>query len=212
MKTILMANKKGGVGKTTIALLLVEYCNHKHIPVAITDTDSNKSFFNWSRYCQEEGRPVVCDEKDAAVHIIDTAGADGAATHFLRSADVIVCPFKANFADTDVVLVWFDTLNAKHQEKFVFVPNMRGLAGEQGRIIEDVQQQINETQKGRLLVDCGLRNRDAVYPDVVKGQPTNFFEITKDDLQAHQWKSFSNAQNEAAKLCEQILKIAGVMS
>lgn len=199
MKTIAFANGKGGVGKSTLAALLVEYLDNKEIPVGLTDADPNQTTQTWIHYCREEGRELLDDKP--LVTVVDTSGTSGAALNWIRKADLIVCPVRGNFADLDLVATWFDSLHPKLQGKFVFIPNMLGRASEQKRGIEDLQALISDAGCGVVLDDCGLKTRDAIYPDLLKGSPINFFK------QGSKWRA---AKQEATRLCSRLVELAGV--
>ncbi len=108
---------------------------------------------------------------------------------------------KANFADLDLVATWFDSLHPKYQKRFVFIPNMLGRASEQKRGIEDLQALVDEVGSGTVLMDCGLKTRDAIYPDLLKGNPTNFFK------QGSKWRT---AKQESSQLCERLVAMVEV--
>lgn len=200
MKTITFANGKGGVGKSTLATLLIEYLNHKEIPVELTDTDPNQTTQTWANNCKGEGRVVLSE--NAKVQVIDCAGTSGSALKWMKNSDLIVCPFKANFADLDLTILWFtEGLSERLKKKFVFVPNMLGRAKEQKRGIKQLVEVVEEEGVGAVLVDCALKARDAIYPDLFKGDPTNFFN----------WPAkYKTAQVESLKLCAKIVELLEV--
>jgi len=107
MITIVCANGKGGVGKSTIVALLIEYCEYMNIPIDLIDADPNSTTQSYVQYAREEGRELLSSSPQ--IKIIDTAGISGSALSFLRKATLILCPFKANFADTDIMVNWFYT-------------------------------------------------------------------------------------------------------
>ncbi len=198
MKTIVCANGKGGVGKTTIAALLVEWCNHIGVPVGLLDTDPNNTAQAYANYSLEEGRDLLSPSPE--LRIVDTAGTSGSAIKQLQGADLIAVPFKPNFADTDLMVSWFLSLNSALQDKFAFIPNMRGRAKEQRLGVEEIAEVVEEVGRGRLLAP-GLKARTAIYPDVLRGGPTNFFELGR------RWKA---AQEEAEAVCRALLEAAEV--
>lgn len=197
MATLVYANGKGGVGKSTLVALLIEYCNHLEIPVALRDVDPIATSSTWARYCEEDGRAVL--QSDPEVTAIDTAGASGGALKWMSEADLIVCPLQANFADLDSTVTWFQSLNPTLQAKFVFVPNMVGQAKEQQFGQEDLERILGEVGHG--MVAPGLRRRDAIYPMVLKGSGTNFFADTT--------RRTKNAREEAERLCTTLLEQVG---
>jgi cellulose biosynthesis protein BcsQ len=196
MTTIVFANPKGGVGKSTIAALLVEWCDHKKISVKTIDGDPNQTFNTWCLYRAEEGRPLPNQYQKTDLTIVDTAGTSNSALTWLNKADIVIAPFKPNFADLDLTVQWFQTLNPKLQAKMLFVPNMTGQASEHGYGVLEIEKITAQAGEGKVLSKYALRNRDAVYPEVLKGLPNNFFELgTK----------FKGAQKEFADLASAIL-------
>ena len=69
---------------------------------------------------------------------------------------------------------WFQSLNPKLQSKMLFVPNMIGQASEHIYGIEEIKKITLDAGNGRVLDDFALKNRDAVYPEVLKGLASNF--------------------------------------
>lgn len=198
MATIVFANPKGGVGKSTIAALFVEWCDHKKFSITTVDGDPNQTFNTWCIYRTNEGRPLT-QSNGTKVTVVDTAGTSNSAITWLQKADIVVTPFKPNFADLDLTVQWFQSLNAKVQSKMLFVPNMLGQASEHTYGIEEIKKITIDAGNGRVLADLALKNRDAVYPEVLKGLSQNFFELgTK----------FKSAQEEFGKLATAILKDA----
>lgn len=59
-RTILLANAKGGVGKTTLACALANVALERNFAVSCYDMDRQKSFFNWA---QRKGLPCTADRK-----------------------------------------------------------------------------------------------------------------------------------------------------
>ena len=73
---IAITGDKGGVGKTTIAVLLTEWLLHKGSKVQLMDADPTQNTQTWADKCAEAGRTVSYG--DAPVMIVDTAGTSGA--------------------------------------------------------------------------------------------------------------------------------------
>ena len=167
-----------------------------NIPVDLIDADPNSTTQSYIQYAREEGRELL--SLNPKIKIIDTAGVSGSALSFLRKATLILCPFKANFADTDIMVNWFYTLNESLQKKFVFIPNMLSRAKEHRLGIEDIDAVIKEIGHGILLSE-GIKNRSAIYPELMRGNKKNFFNLGK---------RYQAAQLESMKLCQSILKLA----
>ena len=192
---IVLASPKGGVGKSLIAILLVEWCNHMSIPVAVIDTDPGQTLQTWVRYCEQESRAVT--QTQAALVVVDTAGNSGSCLPWLGKATVIVCPFRPNFTDLSRTASWFVSLPAHLQGKFLFLPNAVGVSQEHQRSVENISALVRQQQQGKVLTGCALRNRDFVYPGVSKGLPKNFFALGS---------RFQAAQREAEAMTSTIIQ------
>lgn len=199
MATIVFANPKGGVGKSTIAALFVEWCDHKEMTINTIDGDPNQTFNTWCIYRTNEGRPIPQKDHNADITVVDTAGTSNSAITWLQKADIVITPFKPNFADLDLTVQWFQSLNPKLQSKMLFVPNMTGQASEHAYGIDEIKKITEDAGHGLVLGEFALKNRDAVYPEVLKGLRVNFFELgTK----------YKGAQDEFGKLASAIFKQA----
>ncbi len=199
MAVIVFANPKGGVGKSTIAALFVEWCDHKKFSINTVDGDPNQTFNTWCIYRTNEGRPIRQNKANVDITVVDTAGTSNSAITWLQKADIVITPFKPNFADLDLTVQWFQSLNPKLQSKMLFVPNMIGQASEHTYGIEEIKKITVDAGQGRVLAEFALKNRDAVYPEVLKGLSSNFFELGS---------KFKGAQEEFGKLAAAILKDA----
>lgn len=199
MAIIVFANPKGGVGKSTIAALFVEWCDHKKFAINTVDGDPNQTFNTWCIYRTNEGRPLLQNKANVDITVVDTAGTSNSAITWLQKADIVITPFKPNFADLDLTVQWFQSLNPKLQSKMLFVPNMIGQASEHAYGIEEFKKITVDAGQGRVLAEFALKNRDAVYPEVLKGLSNNFFELGS---------KFKGAQEEFGKLATAILKEA----
>lgn len=196
---IVVANPKGGNGKSLIAALLIEWLNHLGIPVDMVDTDPGQTLATWVEYCAQESRVVV--QQGAPLLIVDTAGTDGGCLPWLTRADLIVCPFRPNFADLDRIGVWFKAFPANTQRKFVFVPNAVGLAAKHQRGICALTELVTRQGHGTMLQGHVIKNREGVYPDVLEGMPHNFFTLGY---------RYRNAQQESAHIGRVILRKVGI--
>ena len=59
MRTILVANRKGGVGKTVTAVTIATALAGRGAAVALADADGQKSALRWLRQRPETVRPVT---------------------------------------------------------------------------------------------------------------------------------------------------------
>src|SRR5690606_17831925 len=110
---ILFANQKGGVGKSTLAVLFSNYLSlAKNKAVTVYDMDFHRSLYNKSQAARIlENTPLydvraselnqfesiyqVSEKEQGDVHIIDLAGKmdDDNLIPVLQKSDLIICPF-----------------------------------------------------------------------------------------------------------------------
>ena len=169
---IALTGDKGGVGKSTIAILLAEWSLFQGHEVRIIDADPNQSTQTWVDKCAEKG--YVVNSPQAPRTIVDTAGTSGSSmTRYIRTADKIVIPFQPHVADLETVVGWFLSLRAEMQDRAIFVPNRLTGTIEQRDGMQELKELLAEEGRGRLI--SGLTNRPAVYPPVFSGRGQNFF-------------------------------------
>ncbi|AOY01220.1 ParA family protein [Jeongeupia sp. USM3] len=102
MQTILVANPKGGSGKTTVATQLAAWFAWQRRPVVLGDLDRQQSSLRWlqqrpERFPPIRGRDEIADRLPAdAVQVLDSpAGLHGKAFDAaLHAADRIVVPMQ----------------------------------------------------------------------------------------------------------------------
>jgi chromosome partitioning protein len=169
---IAITGDKGGVGKSTLALLLVEWLIHQGEKVEVIDADPNQSVQTWIDKCKEQGRGIV--SSSAPYTVVDTAGTSGSGlVKYIRNADLILVPFKPHVADLEVVVGWFLSLKESLQERVLFVPNMMADTKEQRAGVAEINNVVEEEGRGAVLT--GLHERKAVYPPLFNGSKENFF-------------------------------------
>lgn len=175
---IVFTGDKGGVGKSTLAVLMTEWLLSKGKQVQLVDADPNQTSKIWTEKCEALGYRV--STPDAPVTIVDTAGTSGASLNrYILQADIIVVPFQPHVADLETVLGWFLSVNEDLQRRVVFVPNRLTNTKEQRDGLEELRKILKETGRGRLAP--GLSNRPAVYPPMLNGRKENFFKLPMDE-------------------------------
>lgn len=190
---IAVTGDKGGVGKSTITALLVEWLTYQNRTVKVVDADPNQSTKTWLDKCEAVGR--VIGSEAATFTVVDTAGTSGSSLiKYIRNADAILVPFKPHVADLEVVVGWFLSLKDSLQERVMFIPNMLSRTKEQEAGFSELDQILKEEGRGVRLP--GLTERKAVYPPLLNGSDKNFFDGKLD----------ANTKMETESLFRQILK------
>lgn len=171
---IVFTGDKGGVGKSTLAVLMTEWLLAQGKAVYLVDADPNQTSKVWAEKCAARGYTVSVPE--ASLTIVDTAGTSGSSLNqYIRRADIIVVPFQPHVADLETVVGWFLSINADLQRRVVFVPNRLANTKEQRDGLQELRQVLKKEGCGRLAP--GLSNRPAVYPPLLNGRKDNFFTL-----------------------------------
>ena len=101
-KNILICNQKGGVGKSTLADLLMWSFEKDGIPASFYDLDGQGGVIH---------QPIEVD--NAAVAVIDTPGAlQKDLGTWIQNADVIIIPTKAKILDMNPLLRMIDLVSS----------------------------------------------------------------------------------------------------
>lgn len=124
MKTILIANQKGGCGKTMAAISLATALSQKGYHVALADADNQKSAMQWLKQRIETAVPIASldwrHEKsigDAPTNldylIIDAPGALSGkhAEQLVSEAHAVIVPLQPSFFDIDSTRRFLKRLN-----------------------------------------------------------------------------------------------------
>lgn len=179
MLQIAITGEKGGVGKSTITVLLSQWLKYKGYKINILDADPNKSVTTWINKCKNKGFNIC--SSTPTISIIDTAGGAGSsAIKYVHDANIIILPFQPHIVDLEVITSWFFQCDQSLQERIIFMPNRKGNANEktQKQGLATIEKVIQEEKKGILLE--GFKNRIAVYGAILNGYSDNFFNSLKD--------------------------------
>jgi len=203
-KTILVANPKGGVGKSLITILTIEFFLKNNIPLEIVDADDNRTVENWRQFCGQKGRRIQ-NGKKPQLRIIDSAGLPAAMQTFLQEATVILVPYKSFTPDIARLIGWYrNDLPTDVRNKLCVFPNMLPY------IHTKDQRKGMETMRALLDVYGNLDRalpalaaREGVYGRLFNGHSENFFDRKEKS------QSFKNAQEEAAALFNALLPFLG---
>lgn len=196
---ISVTGDKGGVGKSTITALLAEWFVYAKQPIKIIDADINQSSQTWIDKCKDMGRSVSFE--DSKITVVDCAGTGGSSlSKYIRQSDVILVPFKPHIADLEVIIAWFLSIKAELQERVYFIPNMVStpLTKEQKEGFQAIRDVIAEEGKGCLLP--GISERKAIYPPLLNGSKTNFFDKKLDSKTLEETQALFSAIKDALKV------------
>jgi chromosome partitioning protein len=189
MKTIVITSDKGGVGKSTLAALIIEWLNFNNKLVDLIDTDPIQTTRTWSDNCESDNRIVLSKQPEYLV--VDTAGTSGAGLSWLQKADIIIAPFQPHYADIKTVLDWFYLINSTLQKKVMFFPNRYQKTNEQKEGLLQVKKVLSTENIGYLLPH--LSNRPAVYGILLNGCDTNFFIQHSDKVVLEETENLMNS-------------------
>ena len=190
MKTIVITSDKGGVGKSTLAALIIEWLNFNNISVDLVDADPIQTTRTWSDNCASDGR-IVLSKTAADYLIVDTAGTSGAGLNWLQKGDIIIAPFQPHYADIKTVLDWFYVINPKLQKKVMFIPNRYQKTNEQKDGLLQVKKVLDTENAGTLLPF--LSNRPAIYGSLLNGSSINFFRQYSEEIFLAETKNLMNS-------------------
>lgn len=139
MKKILIANPKGGSGKTTLATNLAGYFASKNRAVCLLDLDRQKSSSGWLKRRDkslpkingERSRTALSKKKGFDIVIIDSpAGIRGdKLTEAVKEADWVIVPMQSSMYDINATQEFIDILKAekaiRKERTFVAMLGMR---------------------------------------------------------------------------------------
>jgi len=189
MHTILMAARKGGVGKTTLAVHFAVMAERPARPALIVDGDPQGSAAVWYEQRSAE-RPLLAkatigelpgildDARVSGIHtvIVDSAPHDLAGIVLaMRSADLVVIPTRPGILDLAAVAGTIDMARASGVP-FVCVLNHApaGRDGEEPAIVTEARTVLKRL--GAPVLRPYVAQRAALAHALVSGQSINEFE------------------------------------
>ena len=169
MKTVAILSRKGGAGKTTIALHLAVAVEKLGVSTAVFDLDPQASACLWSDHRQEQFPAVVPAQaprlsgllaqartKAAGLVILDTAPhADSIASEAANHADTILIPCRPSSLDLDAIGATIRLARATNKPCYVVI----NAAPPQG--VETQEAQNGLTNAGVELSPVVLHQRKA---------------------------------------------------
>lgn len=166
MKTILVCNQKGGVGKSLCADELAFSFERTDTPVSFYDLDAQGGTLH-----------VTHEVKDAKVAVVDTPGAlQEALPEWLKAADVVVIPTRTTSRDIESLMRMRKAVFKHSRAKIVYVMNgwnrfkasrdfmdwFKGLAGEQTVVkLPQSEAFVQAGAAGKSIVEYAPRGKAA---------------------------------------------------
>jgi chromosome partitioning protein len=141
---IIVANQKGGAGKTTIAMLLANYLTSQDNEIIVLDMDFQRSllsifdndsvlFSQQQKYevlgiemAQYPELKTTLDDLDNGIILIDMPGKidDNDMIPIIMDADLIICPFRYDKITFESTLIFIQVVqHIRPDVRFVFIPN-----------------------------------------------------------------------------------------
>lgn len=189
MTTIItVAQRKGGVGKTTIAVSIAAEFVHRGHDIALLDADSQRSACQWAEpgnlefpvYEMALGEdPISLWAKEvrkikAAVAVIDTAPNEREMAAAIAMADVILVPCTASGLDIEATANTLAIISAARKQRrqnvrVVLIPNRVDRRTLEGRQLVEELREFGET------VSPAIANRSAFVRSFSTGQSVATF-------------------------------------
>ena len=165
MKTILVCNQKGGVGKSLVADEIAFSFERSGIPTSFYDLDAQGGTLHKTR-----------EVDGAKVAVVDTPGAlQEALADWLKEADVVVIPTRTTSRDIEPLMRMRKAVFKHSRAKIVYVMNgwnrfkasrdfmewFRGLAGDQTVTLPQSEAFVQAGAGEKSVVECDRRGKAA---------------------------------------------------
>jgi len=139
MKTIALINRKGGVGKSALAIALAVESELRGNQTIVIDTDEQASVFKWSKRRESASPYVVASQlvqvpdyleqarnAGAGFAIIDTAGQAGPSTlEIARLSDLVIIPTGPSIRDIEALSIAFDVADMAKKPHLIVLNKIR---------------------------------------------------------------------------------------
>lgn len=157
MKKILIANPKGGSGKTTLATNLAGYFASQKRNVYLLDLDKQKSSANWLKRRPDNFPKIrklnslnaIDKKKDAQMIVIDSpAGLTGdKLSNLIKEADWIIVPMQASIYDRTAAESFVETLKKEKaiRKERTFVAMLAMRINSRTKATESLAQYLDES-------------------------------------------------------------------
>ncbi len=189
MRTITIAARKGGVGKTTLATHLSVLAASEGKPVLLVDVDPQRSLAWWWRLRKDETPALVeCDAKDLA-KIVPTARKQGVATVIIdtaphdrqgivdamRVADLVVLPTRPGAFDLAAIGATLEILGNVGKPALAVLNHAPPRTGaSEPSIVTDARAAL--TGMGALVAETVVAQRVALGHAIMSGQTVGEYE------------------------------------
>ncbi len=125
MRSIIFANGKGGVGKSTLAVLFAMACGKAQRQVAVLDLDQQATSSEWLERVQPENVSMFINGASPEILLIDTPAKSDLAEHLrkLPAADLFLIPTTTNLSDQVVAkrtVLYLRQISPKTKVRLVF--------------------------------------------------------------------------------------------